>query len=901
MLFESIDEGFCTIEVLFAADGKPIDHRILQANPAFEWHCGIANPEGKTASELAPGIEQFWNDLYAQVIHTGQSIRTEIRSDVFDRWFDILVSRVGDAATRQVAIVFTDISDRKRAEIVLQQTSAALESQVRKFDATLSTITDSVFSFDREGRFLYANQVLLDLWGVTAAEAIGKTMADLNYPVDVEQQVLDDLRRVLETGESVRNDTPYTNPAGVEGYFEYILSPVLAADGIIESVVGSSRDISDRKQVEEALHRSEERFQAFMNHSPAAYWITDRDGQILYLNETYFQMFQFVAQDVIGKTVHDLYATDVAQQFLANIQQAADTYQVVETTELAPRFDGTMGEFLVYKFPITHEPEGVLVGGVAIDITDRKRAEATIVQREAQFRQLADAMPQQVWITDAGGNTQYVNQQWTTYTGLTLEQTQDIHYALQVIHPDDFEMTSEMWRTALATGTPYQAEFRLKHWATQTYRWFLSRAIAIRDAQGQIVQWFGTSTDIEEFRRAQIEREQLLQQEQIAREAAENANRLKDEFLAVLSHELRSPLNPILGWTRLLQNGKLPPARQNDALATIERNAKLQAQLIEDLLDISRIMQGKLALTAAPVSLAFVIAAAVETVRLAADAKSIQITLDLDPDVAPVSGDAARLQQVVWNLLSNAVKFTDSGGQVTVQLRRVTAAGDLGKAMAQIRVSDTGQGISPQFLPHVFESFRQADGSTTRSFGGLGLGLAIVRQLVALHGGTVKAESSGEQQGATFLVQLPTLQASLIALEPTQAQATSDMHLQKVQILLVDDDTDTRKFEAFLLEQQGATVLATASGSEALQALDRSLPDVIISDIGMPDIDGYTLMQQIRSRPPAQGGTIPALALTAYAAEVDQQKALQAGYQKHLTKPLEPAQLIQAIIALLRV
>jgi PAS domain S-box-containing protein len=901
MLFESIDEGFCTIEVLFAADGKPIDHRILQANPAFEWHCGIANPEGKTASELAPGIEQFWNDLYAQVIHTGQSIRTEIRSDVFDRWFDILVSRVGDAATRQVAIVFTDISDRKRAEIVLQQTSAALESQVRKFDATLSTITDSVFSFDREGRFLYANQVLLDLWGVTAAEAIGKTMADLNYPVDVEQQVLDDLRRVLETGESVRNDTPYTNPAGVEGYFEYILSPVLAADGIIESVVGSSRDISDRKQVEEALHRSEERFQAFMNHSPAAYWITDRDGQILYLNETYFQMFQFVAQDVIGKTVHDLYATDVAQQFLANIQQAADTHQVVETTELAPRFDGTMGEFLVYKFPITHEPEGVLVGGVAIDITDRKRAEATIVQREAQFRQLADAMPQQVWITDAGGNTQYVNQQWTTYTGLTLEQTQDIHYALQVIHPDDFEMTSEMWRTALATGTPYQAEFRLKHWATQTYRWFLSRAIAIRDAQGQIVQWFGTSTDIEEFRRAQIEREQLLQQEQIAREAAENANRLKDEFLAVLSHELRSPLNPILGWTRLLQNGKLPPARQNDALATIERNAKLQAQLIEDLLDISRIMQGKLALTAAPVSLAFVIAAAVETVRLAADAKSIQITLDLDPDVAPVSGDAARLQQVVWNLLSNAVKFTDSGGQVTVQLRRVTAAGDLGKAMAQIRVSDTGQGISPQFLPHVFESFRQADGSTTRSFGGLGLGLAIVRQLVALHGGTVKAESSGEQQGATFLVQLPTLQASLIALEPTQAQATSDMHLQKVQILLVDDDTDTRKFEAFLLEQQGATVLATASGSEALQALDRSLPDVIISDIGMPDIDGYTLMQQIRSRPPAQGGTIPALALTAYAAEVDQQKALQAGYQKHLTKPLEPAQLIQAIIALLRV
>jgi PAS domain S-box-containing protein len=224
-LFESIDEGFCTIEVLFDADGKPIDHRILQANPAFERQSGIANPEGKRASELAPGLEQYWNDLYAQVIHIGESIRTQERSDALDRWFDVLVSRVGDAAMRQVAIVFTDISERKQAEAILQQTSDELERQVRKFDATLSTITDLVFSFDRNGRFLYANQVLLDLWGVTAAEAIGKTMADLNYPPTVERQVLSDLQQVDETGKSVRNETPYINPAGVEGYFEYILIP----------------------------------------------------------------------------------------------------------------------------------------------------------------------------------------------------------------------------------------------------------------------------------------------------------------------------------------------------------------------------------------------------------------------------------------------------------------------------------------------------------------------------------------------------------------------------------------------------------------------------------------------------------------------------------------------------
>jgi PAS domain S-box-containing protein len=897
-LFESIDEGFCTIEVLLDADGKPFDHRILQANPAFKRQSGITNPVGKRSSELAPGLEQDWNDLYAKVIQTGESIRTEERSDTLDRWFEVLVSRVGDAAMHQVAIVFTDISDRKQAEAILQQTSDELERQVRKFDATLSTITDCVFSFDRDGRFLYVNQVLLDLWGVTAPEAIGKTMAELNYPPTVERQVLDDLQQVLETGKSVKNETLYINPTGVEGYFEYILSPVTAADHTIESVVGLSRDISDHKQTEATLRESEQRFRLMADAVPQIVWITDAQGQTEFFNKQWSKYTGVpyeptTAADVAANFVHPEDGDRTMVAFNA-AKRSGGIFAVEHRIRSAT---GSYRWFLVRAEPYRDLQTGEIVRwfGASVDIHDRFQAEEALRESETRLRVMLDVSQIGEWDLDLTTEPHIAHRslrhdQIFGYESLLPEWSYEIFLAH--VHPDDRAAVNEKFQETLSASTNWNFECRVIH-PDQSIHWIWARSSVYCDFGATPTRLLGMVVDI-------TDRKQVLEREQAAREEAERANRLKDEFLAVLSHELRSPLNPILGWTRLLRNGKLNPARQMDALATIERNAKLQAQLIEDLLDISRIMQGKLTLSATPVSLAFVITAAIETVRLAADAKQIQIMLDLDPNVAPVSGDAARLQQVVWNLLSNAVKFTEHGGQVTIQLRRVVAAGSLGNAMAQIRVIDTGRGISPQFLPYVFEYFRQEDGSTTRQFGGLGLGLAIVRQIVELHGGTVKAESRGEHQGATFIVQLPTLQASLVDLEPTQVQAHSEMRLQNVQILLVDDDTDTREFEAFLLEQQGATVIATASGREALQALDRSLPDVIISDIGMAEIDGYLLMQQIRSRPPTQGGTIPAIALTAYAAEIDQKKALQAGFQIHLTKPLDPEQFINAIMSLLK-
>ncbi|MEH2173268.1 PAS domain S-box protein [Nostoc sp.] len=392
-----------------------------------------------------------------------------------------------------------------------------------------------------------------------------------------------------------------------------------------------------------------------------------------------------------------------------------------------------------------------------------------------------------------------------------------------------------------------------------------------------------------------IARAQLYEAEKTARAEAETANRIKDEFLAVLSHELRTPLNPILGWAKLLRTRKFDEATKIRALETIERNAKLQTQLIGDLLDVSRILQGKVRLNLHAVDLKIAIASALETVRLAAEAKSIQIQTVLSNDIGKVLGDGDRLQQVMWNLLSNAVKFTPTDGLVEVRLEQVGLD-------AQIQVIDTGKGINPEFLPYVFDYFRQADAKTTRVFGGLGLGLAIVRHLVELHGGTVQAESLGEEQGATFTVKLPLLKNSELRVSSEASQpelSTEETLLAGVQILLVDDQADVREFFSFALEQYGATITAVESADEALQTLVQSQPDILLSDIGMPLMDGYMLLREVRKLPPEQGGQIPAIALTAYAGEINYNQAMAAGFQKHLPKPVDPADLAAAIVSLI--
>lgn len=418
-----------------------------------------------------------------------------------------------------------------------------------------------------------------------------------------------------------------------------------------------------------------------------------------------------------------------------------------------------------------------------------------------------------------------------------------------------------------------------------------------------------------------LDRAELVTSLQQQTEDLTQVNRIKDEFLAVLSHELRSPLNPILGWAKLLQTGKFDSQRTKQALEIIERNAKQQTQLIDDLLDISKILRGKLVLNEAPVNLALTIAAALETIRLAAEAKSIQIKTDVDVSLPTVLGDASRLQQIVLNLLSNAIKFTPNGGLIKVRLERIEG-GKIGASgsqletenssslrsdspslhyYAQLTVTDTGKGIAPDFLPYVFDSFRQEDGKTTRKFGGLGLGLAIVRQLTELHGGTVRVESRGEGTGATFTICLPLMKLPHLSWDdshPTIASTESSQILQGIRILVVDDEPDMRELVAMILAQSGAIVQTAASAAAALAVLDQFQPKILVSDVGMPEMDGYELMRQVRRRSANAPEPILAIALTAYAMEQDQQQALAAGYQRHLAKPIEPDVLIQAIATL---
>ncbi|MDF5735478.1 MULTISPECIES: PAS domain S-box protein [unclassified Nostoc] len=897
----------------------------------------------------------------------------------YDLWLEIHAYPCEDG----LDIFFRDISKRKQAEKAVEASEERLRSFVK------ANVVGILFG-DVNGAITEANDEFLRIVGYTQEDIQAGRLrwSDITPP---EYHYLDELAIAEATAKG--SCTPYEK--------ECIRQDGSSVPVVVGySMLGESRqksvalilDISDLKQAKKALSQSQEQFQAFMDNIPAAAWITNADGRVLYLSPTYLSTFYLATNKAINKNIIDLYPAEIAQPFLDNIRMVVETNQVIETIESAPRTDGTLGEFLVYKFPIADASGQRLVGGVAVDITERERAlrerqlaEKALQERSERLKLLSETTSDLLsterpldlmnslfsklsaqmdlhfyfhYLIDIHENKHKLR--LVGWNGITDEVFQAIEYlefnqgmcglvvqerhqivlndVLHSTHPNA-EIIQTLRITAYA-GQPLIAQGKLLgvlSFASRTRTHFTSGEIALLQATSDQVA-------------VALERAELIASLQQQKEQLIQANRIKDEFLAVLSHELRTPLNPILGWAKLLQTKKYDQATTTRALETIERNAKLQTQLIEDLLDVSRILQGKLSLNIAPVNLESAIAAAIETVRLAAEAKSInlqftildftaeryangfstrgyanaqsndlglensyrnlesidfnkesdnlksqiQIGLEADQRGDPkllVTGDSSRLQQVIWNLLSNAIKFTPPGGQVEISLESIGS-------QVQLQVRDTGKGINPDFLPYVFAYFRQADGATTRKYGGLGLGLAIVRHIVELHGGTVKAESLGEEQGATFTVMLPLIKIHLNS-QKIDRQPDDFADLKGVKVLLVDDEQDTRELIAFILEQSGAEVIQAESAVEALRVMPQFQPNLLLSDIGMPEVDGYMLMRQIRAMLPELGGKIPAIALTAYAAEVDYQQAIAAGFGQHITKPVEPAKLIRAIANLI--
>ncbi len=524
---------------------------------------------------------------------------------------------------------------------------------------------------------------------------------------------------------------------------------------------------------------------------------------------------------------------------------------------------------------------------------------AELRESEERFRSLSACSPVGIFLTDVEGRCTYTNPRFQTICGLTLEEGLGDGW-LKSVQPEDRERIKAEWSNWTITNQEYSSEFRVKT-ADGLERQVHVRASPMLSAQGELLGHVGTVEDITDRKQAEEARTQIIR-EQVARKEAEAANRMKDEFLATLSHELRTPLNSVLGWARLLRTRSFDAATMERALETIERNAQAQAQLIEDILDVSRIIRGKLSLNLRPINIKPVIEAAIDALSPSAEAKSLQLEYFLEPSIERVIGDPDRLQQIVWNLLSNAIKFTPEGGKIEV---RTVKAG----SQAQIQVRDTGIGIKSEFLPYVFDRFRQADSSTTRTHGGLGLGLAIVRHLVQLHHGKVYADSEGEGKGATFTIELPMercvpstlngqsqpklrLDSELL---PSEASAAASNKLSGLQVLLVDDEPDVRELLTTVIEGSGAQVIAVASAQEAINVLEQMQPDVLVSDIAMPLEDGYSLIRKVRDREAERGGRLPAVALTAYVTEEDCQQALEKGFQMHMSKPVDTTQLVKVV------
>ena len=854
-------------------------------NRAMERISGVKREEvlGKCAFEIFPCLKETGEDKYYLAAVAGKSVVAENRPytipqsgrrGFFDGYYSPRHDETGEVIGG-VAII-RDVTDRKLVD-------AATLDDHRRLAFHVENTPLAVIEWDHEFRVLRWSPAAQRLFGWKADEVLGKHFSEWEFVVPEDLPAVNQLGERQNQGQErhgVSRNRNYTK-LGTILHCEWYNSALYNEAGKLVSVLSLVLDVTVATRIEEALRKSEAQYRLLFESNPQAMWVYDLTTlRFLAVNDAAVSQYGYSRGEFLDMTIKDIRpAEDVPllEEYLAHDSPAIDhagewrhrrkdgSIINVEITSNRLNFGGREAEFVL-----------------ALDITERKKAETALRISEDRYRDLVDNSHELICTHDLEGKVLSVNPWAARMLGYSQEALIGINIRDGLL--PEYRQEFDQYLQTVKTEGSARGVMKVRTATGETRLWEYYNTLRTEGVETPIVR--GMAHDA-------TERRQALKREKEARLEAEAANRVKDEFLSTLSHELRTPLTAIMGWSDLLLHNEVAPRKRRQAIETIARNANSQCQLINDLLEVSRIITGKLRLDFVACDLQSVVEAAAESIRPTAEAKGVRLQVLLEPNTGPVFGDSERLQQVVWNLLSNGVKFTGKGGLVQVMLQRINSH-------VEIVVTDTGVGIKPDFLPHVFDRFRQADGSTTRTYGGLGLGLAIVRHLVELHGGTAWAESGGVDQGARFTVRLPSMiditEEIVTELSPPQpvaipSQERQQLSLNGLRVLVVDDEFDARALLTTMLERSGAQVLSVSSTREALHSMETWKPDLLIADIGMPVEDGYSLIRKVRALPRDRGGQTPALALTAYARAEDKIRALAEGYQVHLAKPVDRLEL----------
>lgn len=876
---------------------KP-DGTIIQWNPSAERILGYPANQviQQPLSRIVPENETDRLELIAERIRQGETIaNVEMRWRKIDgRYVDVLFtfSPLRDEVRNVVAVVCLglDVSERNRLK--------HLEREHLFLNAAVSSAEDGIICNDLDGNITSWNQGAERLFGYRADEMIRQPVS-LLIPPDrrgEEFQILEQVHR----GEQIQQyETRWARKDGRIVDLSLTVSPVKDRIGRLIGASKIVREITDRKRFERA-ERDQALLASIVSSADDAIVTKDLHGVITSWNQGAEKLFGYTAEEMIGQPVLKLIPPGHRDEEPKILERIRRGERIEHYESIRVRKDGRTVEVSLSISPVRNRM-GQVIGAskIARDISERKRWQ-TAELAQSFLGSLIEFADDAIISKNLDGIITSWNPAAEKLFGYAAKEM--IGKPFLMLIPTDHANEEDEILQRIRRGE------RILHYETKRMRKDgslidVSLTVSpIKDSLGQIIGASKIARDITEIKRSQSREREILRHSQEAarlaveaRAQAEQANSLKDEFLATISHELRTPITSILGWTRLLTTGQLTPERQQKALTTIDRNARSQAQLIEDLLDVSRIVSGKLRVDFKKIDLPAVIAAAVEALRPAAEAKGIRVDSVFRSGAGPILGDAERLQQVVWNLLSNAIKFTPPSGTVRIELQRV-------ESQVELRIADSGIGIDPAFVSHVFERFSQADSSIKRRRGGIGMGLAIVKSLVELHGGVVSVFSEGEGKGTVFTVKLPisALREDSIRRQPAekpalQAELRRREDLVGLKILIVDDEPDTCEMLRFVFNECGAIVETAETADAALDLFDQWHPDILISDIGMPDVDGYELIRLIRNDRNSQ---IPAVALTAMARIEDRLKALTAGYQMHVPKPVEPVELITIVSSL---